>query len=169
MQQFLIIAGLAAASLVIYYVMRVIRRGANRIISGGSYRREKEMTGQVWKFESSVGKEALITRVKNHFPETNSRLAWKSGWICVRNGDTLGFAYGVVDFKYASGVIPHVKAGMRFTEANGATAAVFNFISWTQSDGVCPYAKEMAELTETLKALASSADPRVKITVSAVS
>ncbi|MDR1588905.1 MAG: hypothetical protein LBS51_01790 [Oscillospiraceae bacterium] len=167
MQQILPIVLLIGVSIVIYYVMRAIRRGANRLISGGSYKLEKEMTGQVWEFESGVDKESLIATIKNHFPETSPRLAWKGNWICARNGDMLGFAYGVVSIEYATGTIRHVKAGMKFTETNGTTTAVFNFISWTQSNGVCPYAKEMVTLTETLKALVLSVDSNAKITSSA--
>ena|GEM_PF-6755044 len=169
MDAVIIFALLFAAGIPLYYFMRFIRRGTNRIISGGSYKLEQEMTTQVWQFASNAAKESLILKIKAHFPEANKRLAWKSGWICVRNGDMLVFAYGVVDVAYATGNIPHIKAGMRFDDVENGVVALFNFISWTQSDGVCPHTKEMVTLTETIKALFRSADPNVKTSVSAVS
>ena len=159
MEGILVIAAIVVVVWIWQKVTSAAGSAVNRhVLSRGDYADEKEVTGNMLDFRSSLSPSAISQALRTGIEAGSEPLAIKSSLYLVE-----GTADSSLMYRYGNKLDTSFQAVITFRPVESGTTGAFAITNWTQSDGVMLAVDHATGLRNAVVRILREQDPQITI------
>ena len=159
MEGILVLAGILVVVWIWHAILNSAGRAVNRhVFSRGDYADEKEVTGNMLNFKSSLATAAISEALHTGIEAGSEPLAIKPSLYLVK-----GSADSSLVYRYGNKLDTSFQAVITFQPVESGTTGAFAITNWTQSDGVMHAVDHATGLRNAVVRILREQDPQITI------